>query len=260
MNTTEINKTTKTDIFKVDPRLVIIEESFNTRIDYGNIEELAKSIKENGLMIPIRVYRQDENFVIIDGHRRLKAIQMLLNAGVDIPRIAAIVTRKQTAEERVFQILLTNSGKPLSPIELGETYKRLLNFGYSTKEIANRIGKSENSITENIDLVTNTTKVTKQLITDKRISANLAKKIIKNSPSADEANEEVLKVVEFAETEGRKVKPSDVIVTTTVTNKMYSKDDVREVLKKFSNNLLNDMMLAPSSSEKVQKIIETLEF
>ena len=51
----ETNKTTKTDIYKIDPRNIVVEDGFNSREDFGDIDTLAKQIEENGVLNPISV-------------------------------------------------------------------------------------------------------------------------------------------------------------------------------------------------------------
>ena len=41
----ETNKTKRTDIFSIDPRNIIVPQGFNSRVNFGNIEELAEQIK-----------------------------------------------------------------------------------------------------------------------------------------------------------------------------------------------------------------------
>ena len=55
---TETLKTKKTDLMMIDPRNIIVDESFNVRSDYGNIDELSKSIVEVGQLEPIMVAEQ----------------------------------------------------------------------------------------------------------------------------------------------------------------------------------------------------------
>ena len=67
---------TKSEILWISPKELQVEEGFNVRYDYGNIEELSNSIVENGVKVPLRVYEKKDSGekVIIDGHRRFNAI------------------------------------------------------------------------------------------------------------------------------------------------------------------------------------------
>ena len=45
-NTIEILAEKRKDLFQIDPRCIIVDENFNVRADYGDIESLARSIAE----------------------------------------------------------------------------------------------------------------------------------------------------------------------------------------------------------------------
>ena len=56
------NKTTKTDIYKIDPRNIVVTKNFNSRCNFGDLDELARQIKEQGVLNPISVQPfKDEN-------------------------------------------------------------------------------------------------------------------------------------------------------------------------------------------------------
>ena len=92
---TDFNKTTKNDYYNIDPRRVVVINGFNSRTDFGNIEELAAQIKEQGMLNPITVIPQkddngNETYRLVDGERRYRAVMLLLSRGVDIARIKAL--------------------------------------------------------------------------------------------------------------------------------------------------------------------------
>lgn len=188
---TIINKTQKKDILMVDPRLLRIEEGFNTRIDYGEIEELVNSIIENGVKVPLRGYKDGEYYVINDGHRRLRATMIAIENGNEVARVPFITEHKKTMEERILDILITNDGKPLTPLELGETYKRLINFGYNFSDIAKRVGKTVKHVSDMV-LVAESSRDVKALISDGQISATLVAEIKSKVKDVD-ASEEIIK-------------------------------------------------------------------
>ena len=79
----ETNKTTKTDIYKIDPRNIVVKDGFNSREDFGDIDTLAKQIEENGILNPISVVpfkdeSGNEKYRLIDGERRYRAVMSLL--------------------------------------------------------------------------------------------------------------------------------------------------------------------------------------
>jgi ParB-like chromosome segregation protein Spo0J len=66
------------EIVKIELDKIIIREGFNVREDYGDLQELAYSILGNGQTVPGRVdVLADGTFLLVDGHRRFKALCLL---------------------------------------------------------------------------------------------------------------------------------------------------------------------------------------
>lgn len=198
----EINKTKRSDVLFIDPKIVKIEKGFNTRIDYGDIDELKSSIIENGVRVPLRGYKDGDVYVVTDGHRRFKAVNMALEEGIDIVRIPFISEKKKSLEERIFDILLFNDGKTLTPLELGETYKKLLNYGYNLTEISKKIGKTIKHVSDMVKVACST-KELKKLINDGLVSASLVAEV-KSKVKNDEESEEIIKTISSIKKEDSK--------------------------------------------------------
>lgn len=190
-DTSPANKTQRKDVLWIDPKLLMVEPDFNTRFEYGAIVELKDSIIENGVTTPLSGYKQGDNFVITAGHRRHLAIVMAINEGVEIARIPFISGRKKSLEERMFETLLSNDSKQLTPLELGETYRRLSTHGFTFAEIARRIGRNAEHISDMVK-VAESSKELKTMITDRKVSANLVSKV-KKSVKDDEKAEKIIK-------------------------------------------------------------------
>ena len=67
----------KSEVFKVDPKLLIINEGWNTRDESddlaAHIDQLAQSIAEIGVRKPIEVKLEDGRLIVKDGHCRTRA-------------------------------------------------------------------------------------------------------------------------------------------------------------------------------------------
>lgn len=116
------------------PRKVFREES---------IDELAGSIRESGLLQPIRV-RPDASrpgrYVLIAGERRLRAAHR-----VPLVEIAAIVVEQRQGDERtrVEQAIENLQREDLSAVEEGQNFRNLLKaWGCSQAELARKLSKS----------------------------------------------------------------------------------------------------------------------
>lgn len=191
----EINETKKKDIMLVDPRNIIVRDGFNVRSDMGDIDGLADSIAETGLQVPLKAkkVRGDETWELVDGHRRMAAIQVAIERGFDIPYVE-VLPFKGNEEEQVFAMIITGTGqKPLNEIEQAEAIKRLTNFSYSPDEIAKKIGKSIAHV-YNLIALSGVPKKIKNLISGGLISGNTVTQIIREIE--DEA--EQLRVIEQA--------------------------------------------------------------
>lgn len=146
------------NLFLIPVSKLEVEPGFNQRIDYGSDEdfqEFMDNIKENGIINPIRVIPHPTKkgmFYIREGHRRMKAIELLEKAGVKMGKIKAMIASKETFEESLFKMASANNGKPFTPIELGLVCIVLMDRGFSVKEIASKLGIPEAKIYNYISL------------------------------------------------------------------------------------------------------------
>src|SRR5947209_3349318 len=134
------------------------ELQVRTHFDDNEIEGLAHSIKEHGVLQPILVVQDGDRYKVIAGERRLRAAKM---AGLD--RIPARVL--STNDKATHEIALRENldRVDLHPIEEGEGYVSLLEAqAYTSHEsIAQAFGKPKSRITECIGF-TRLPDVTKQ--------------------------------------------------------------------------------------------------
>ncbi len=117
------------------------------RTSLGNIEELAASIREKGVLEPILVRSTGPNrYQIVSGERRFRAASL---AGLDeIPAIELDVDDKETLEIALIENI---QRKDLTPFEESEGFAALQEkFGYTHDKIAQVVGKSRTTITETL--------------------------------------------------------------------------------------------------------------
>ncbi|PYQ32350.1 MAG: hypothetical protein DMF57_13425 [Acidobacteria bacterium] len=117
------------------------------RTNPGNLEELAASIREKGVLEPILVRSIGPNrYQIISGERRFRAASM---AGLDeIPAIEFDVDDKETLEIALVENI---QRKDLTPFEEAEGFQLLQQrFGYTHDKISQVIGKSRTTVTETL--------------------------------------------------------------------------------------------------------------
>ena len=116
----------------------------------GALEELARSIKENGLIQPLVVRSVGEGtFELIAGERRFQASKQ---AGLThVP----VHVRDVSARDMLQMALVENlQREDLNPIEEAEAYQRLATeFGLIQEEIAKAVGKSRTAVTNALRLL-----------------------------------------------------------------------------------------------------------
>jgi len=113
------------------------------------LQELATSIKENGVLQPIVVRPSGGGYEIVVGERRWRAAQQ-----VNLERIPAIV--QQVSDEKMLELALVENIQrdDLSPIEEGQAYQLLADqFALTHEEIAQRVGRSRTAITNSLRLL-----------------------------------------------------------------------------------------------------------
>ena len=119
------------------------------RKDMGDLESLSASIREQGVLEPLLVNKQDDGtYLIISGERRYHASQ---KAGLEI--VPCIV--KNLDKNQILEIALVENlqRKDLHPFEEADGLKTLLKqFHYTHEHIAKKIGKSRSSVTETLTL------------------------------------------------------------------------------------------------------------
>ena len=117
--------------------------------DREKLDELAQSIKENGVIQPI-IVRQSPviGYEILAGERRYRA--SLLAGLTSIP---AVVKQLSDQEMMVQSIIENLQRENLNPIEEARAYESLVEKGFTHAEIADKMGKSRPHISNSIRLL-----------------------------------------------------------------------------------------------------------
>lgn len=141
----------KQELLYLDPNDVVVDPNKNIRNDdnYGeeDFEELKESIKTQGVKQPVYVFQNgDEQYEIAHGFRRGLAIQILLEEGVDLLPIPAILT-EENAVEQLLDHLILNYGRPLTQLEQSSILQSLSNNGLSNKDISEKTGIQYQKVT-----------------------------------------------------------------------------------------------------------------
>ena len=187
----ETNKTIKTDLFKIDPRNIVVVDGFNCRTNFGDLDKLADEIKAQGVLNPISVIPfKDENGVekyqLVDGERRYRAVMKLIADGVEMSRIPALFLSKSlTEEELLIQQALRNEGDQFSPYEWGILARKLIDkCGLTIVECSKKLGLNSGAISRYLGYLELDPKLA-QLLKDKVISGPNLDRVL-NAYNGDE--------------------------------------------------------------------------
>ncbi len=113
------------------------------------LTELASSIKEQGILMPLLVKQDDTGYELIAGERRLRAAY---KAGLSV---VPIIIKKVDEKTRQELALIENiQREDLNVIEEAEAYQSLIDrFYYTQEDVSRRVGKSRSAVTNALRLL-----------------------------------------------------------------------------------------------------------
>ncbi|HHY87460.1 MAG TPA: ParB/RepB/Spo0J family partition protein [Chloroflexi bacterium] len=132
-------------------RIVPNPQQPRLEMNEDDLQELAASIQEHGILQPLVVSRTDAagEYTLIAGERRLRAARL---AGL---RTVPVIVRTASEQQRLELALIENVQRAdLSPLETAAAYNMLAeDFGLSHEDIARRVGKSRVAVTNALRLL-----------------------------------------------------------------------------------------------------------
>ena len=158
--------------------------------DEETLAELAQSIKENGIIVPLTVIKENGKYILIAGERRYRAAK---SVGLkDVPAYIRIATKKEVMEMALVENI---QREDLNAIEIALSLKGLIEECNLTQEqMSERIGKNRSTITNYLRLLKLPAEVQLALKTD-AISMGHARCLI-NLESESEQIEIIKKIIE----------------------------------------------------------------
>ena len=183
-------------------------------MDDERIEELARSIRSNGIIQPIVVRKVEQGYEIIAGERRWRAAQ---RAGL----LKVPVVVRDIPEDRLLAVALIENiqREDLNPIEEAVAYRRLSDeFHLTQEQIADAVGKDRSSIANYVRLLRLPQEVRANVasnalsmgharallaLTDEAAQLRLARDVVARSLSVRETEALVKKAGEPAASEAR---------------------------------------------------------
>lgn len=181
---------TKSTTFRVDPNLIKFEKGFNLREQNDeldlHVDRLAAAMLAGAFIPPVDVQMNEKGEIIArDGHCRTKAAKIVRK---QMPEYTLECRQLRGNEvDAVLHMLGTGTGgKPLTPLEAGKGYLRLVKMGLKSQDIADKLGVSRVTVDNGLTLAEAPVEV-QQLIASGVVSSTTAREAIKAGPEAVKA-------------------------------------------------------------------------
>ena len=218
----------------IDINLIKSNESQPRKLfDDEKIMELAESIKSNGIIQPLILRKDKDEYIIVAGERRWRAAKYI---GIkEIPAVIMDLTEKQILEISLIENI---QREDLNSIEEAIAYKKLItDFDLTQEQLSKRIGKSRVAITNTMRLLNLSEDVQQYIIegviseghgrallaiTDSKLQCELAQNVIDDKLSVRELEFLIRKLKTKSEPSKSKAKKE--------TNPYY-----KEVIEKLEN-------------------------
>ena len=252
----------------IDINLIKSNESQPRKsFDDEKIMELAESIKSNGIIQPLILRKDKDEYIIVAGERRWRAAKYI---GIkEIPSVIMDLTEKQILEISLIENI---QREDLNSIEEAIAYKKLISdFDLTQEQLSKRIGKSRVAITNTMRLLNLSEDVQQYIIegviseghgrallaiTDSKLQCELAQNVIDDKLSVRELEFLIRKLKTKSEQSKSKAKKE--------TNPYY-----KEVIEKLENyfgtkvNVTNKnnkgkIEIEYYSEEDLQRILEII--
>jgi predicted transcriptional regulator len=221
---------TKTTTFRVDPDLIQFEEGFNLRSKNKELEEhverLYLAMKEGAFIPPIDVTVETGTIICRDGHCRTRAGQRLK---LEVPEFTLEARQLRGNEtDAVLHMLGSGTGgMPLTPLEQGKGYLRLLKMGLFVEEIAKKLGVSRVTVDKGVTLAEAPVKI-QNMVASGAVSSTVAIDAIKQGKEGMAALEEAVTKHQEVPTKTKKGKVKKVTAKTLRGTKADKKSNVKK--------------------------------
>jgi ParB family chromosome partitioning protein len=144
-----------------------------TKWNPESLEELAQSIQETGILQPIVVVPDGENYTIIVGERRWRAAKK-----IGLQTIPVLVRNLTEAQQHEAMLIENLQREDLNPIEIANAYKKMIeDFRYTQEDVAKKVGKDRASIANTLRLLKLPGEI-QDMITDGKLSMGHARALI----------------------------------------------------------------------------------
>ena len=152
-----------------------------TRFDAGRLDELARSIKERGVIQPVTVRRRVDGYELVAGERRVLAAK---KAGFEtVPALVIEANDEETLELALIENIQRDD---LNPIEYARAYHEMVTrFELTQEQVAKRVGKDRASVANYLRLLS-LPETVRDLIAEEKLSFGHARALLGTSTAAEQ--------------------------------------------------------------------------
>ena len=226
----------------------ILPNRFQPRINFSerNINELAESIKEYGVIQPIVVRKISDKYEIIAGERRYKA--SIIANKTTIPAIIVDLNDKDAAEVAIIENV---QRQDLTAIEEAVSYKKILDMGMTQEQLAKKLGKNQSTVANKLRLLNLIDEVQEALLYHK-ISERHARSLLKLD---EEGQHHMLKRIID---ERLTVRKTDQAIYDYIVRQKHKKEEFKET-RPVENKEAEEKVKATKPAEQEIKEIEQIK-
>jgi len=199
-----VNRVVEIEIDKIVPNPYQPRKIFDSEIN-----GLAESIRQNGLLQPLTVRKADEHYELIAGERRLRAVKML-----GFSTVQCIIIDMTERNSAVMALVENIQRKDLQFFDEAIALEKLIDFyGMTQEDAAMKLGKSQSTIANKLRLL-KLSSVVRENICRYNLTERHARALLKLN---DEQKQ--IEIVEIIHSRGLNVEATERLIENIITKK-----------------------------------------
>lgn len=259
----ESNATDKRAIHMLRPEDLRVIEGLNPRVPNegykAHIRMLVESMKTHGFYDdkPLGGYVSKENgedvILIIEGGSRLAAAIIAKAEGASFDRIPVVIGQAEMSPADILVMMsVSNTGRKLTPFELGVVCRQLVDFGRDTKRIAQDLGFTQQYVEMLLKLMAADYRV-KDMVAHELVTVNNAVDMINRYGTG--AYERLAAALDAAQKAGKKKVTGRFLASTIITR---AAKKVAPEMYDMLKDIKSDPCFAGLSDSTQERLLELL--
>lgn len=219
----------------LQPRGIITPES---------LIELVDSVREHGILEPLIVAETPAGYQIIAGERRWRAAKI-----ANFKKVPCII--KQTSPRGMLEMSIVENvqREDLNPIERAQAYKRLQEeFGMTTSEVAQRVGKSPSYISNSLRLLS-----LPDALKDAMVSKMVSEGHIRALAAIEDRNQMIAALRQVLTEEGSVRRAEELAREYKSKGQIRAKKEIEKIYSEELSKLQNEMAKALGGKVRISQ-------